>query len=98
MDTFAVTPAVLSEVAAQLRTRSQSIHAALTDLEAEATRLSGQWDGAAREAYQRAQAAWSAAFTDMKAVLDKIAAGSDSIAAHYAESDAGLAKLFGAQG
>lgn len=98
MDTFAVTPAVLSEVAAQLRTRSQRIQTTLADLDAEAMRLSGQWDGAAREAYQRAQAAWSAAFADMKGVLDKIAAGSDAIAAHYAESDSSLAKLFGDQG
>lgn len=94
MADLSVTPAALATSAAELRRESQRIENALRNLEQEATRLRGGWDGAARVAYDNAQRDWSATFEQMKAVLASIAQATNDIAEGYVDADRRSAKLF----
>lgn len=94
MADMSVSPAALTESAAQLRRESQRIEVALRALEQEANRLRGNWDGAARVAYDNAQRQWSSTFEQMKAVLANIAAATENISDGYVETDRTSAKLF----
>ena len=94
MADMSVSPAALTASAAQLRTESQRIEAALRSLEQEANRLRGNWDGAARVAYDNAQRQWSVTFEQMKAVLASIATATEDISDSYVDTDKRSAKLF----
>lgn len=94
MGDLSITPAPLTASAGELRRESQRIEGALRALEQEANRLRGNWDGAARVAYDNAQRAWSMEFEHMKAVLANIASATESIAEDYVTTDRNAAKLF----
>jgi WXG100 family type VII secretion target len=94
MADMSVSPAALTASAAQLRSESQRIEAALRSLEQEANRLRGNWDGAARVAYDNAQRQWSVTFEQMKAVLASIASATEQISDGYVDTDRRSAKLF----
>ena len=89
-----VSPAALGEASVALRTESRRIEQALAGLEAEANRLRGNWDGAARDAYDAAQRERSTTFAQMKDVLGSIATATQQIADDYVETDRRSAKLF----
>ncbi len=89
-----VTPAALVASAGELRRESQRIEGALRALEQEANRLRGNWDGAARVAYDNAQREWSLTFEHMKSVLARIAAATETIAEDYVTTDRNSAKYF----
>jgi len=94
MADLSVSPAALTASAAELRKESQRIEAALRNLEQEANRLRGNWDGAARVAYDNAQRQWSATFEQMKSVLASIATATENISDNYVETDRNAAKHF----
>ncbi|MFG6444733.1 WXG100 family type VII secretion target [Microbacterium sp. P07] len=48
-----------------------TVFAILDKLEAEVSRTSTRWDGAARDAYEYAQGRWSGAMTTMNGILDQ---------------------------
>ena len=73
MHDFSVDPLALEVSAAELRTESARIGAILAGLEQEVGRLEASWDGDARSAYQRAQRSWSATFSEMRDLLERIA-------------------------
>ena len=89
-----VSPAGLHAASVALRQESQRIEAVLAGLEQEANRLRGDWDGAARGAYDLAQREWSTTFAHMKQVLASIAQATERIGEEYVETDAQSAKLF----
>ncbi|HAN25386.1 MAG: WXG100 family type VII secretion target [Microbacterium sp.] len=94
MHDFSVDPLALEVSAAELRTESARIGAILAGLEQEVGRLEASWDGDARSAYQRAQRSWSATFSEMRDLLERIARAADQMSAGYVESDRASAKLF----
>jgi WXG100 family type VII secretion target len=94
MADMSVSPAALTASAAELRRESQRIEAALRSLEQEANRLRGNWDGAARIAYDNAQRQWSVTFEQMKSVLTSIAGATEQISDGYVDTDRRSAKLF----
>ncbi|MCX6502521.1 MAG: WXG100 family type VII secretion target [Microbacterium sp.] len=89
-----VSPEGLSAAAAALKQESARIEAVLAGLEQEANRLRGNWDGAARVAYDLAQREWSTTFAHMKSVLASIAEATQQIGENYVEADKRSAKLF----
>lgn len=95
MTDLRVTPAALHAASDRLRSESARIEAALRGLEQEANRLRGNWDGAARVAYDNAQAQWSATFEQMQGALASIAAATSQIADDYIATDRRSARLFG---
>jgi len=94
MSDLRVTPEALHAAASQLRSESARIEAALRGLEAEATRLRDQWDGAAQVAYDNAHREWSTTFEDMKNVLRRISNATDGIADDYVSTDRASAARF----
>jgi WXG100 family type VII secretion target len=95
MSDLRVTPAALHAASDRLRSESARIEAALRALEQEANRLRGNWDGAARVAYDNAQAQWSVTQEHMKNVLARIATATSEIADDYVQTDKQSAKRFG---
>ena len=57
------------QLLAGLTAATEDIEAALTKLEDRVQTLRSGWDGAARDAYDTAQSAWSAAMTTMREIL-----------------------------
>lgn len=94
MGDLRVTPEALHSASERLRTESARIEGALRGLEQEANRLRGNWDGAARVAYDNAQAQWSVTFEQMRAALASIASATSQIADDYVETDRRSARLF----
>jgi WXG100 family type VII secretion target len=94
MSDLRVTPAALHAASDRLRSESARIEAALRALEQEANLLRGNWDGAARVAYDNAQAQWSVTQEHMKDVLARIATATSEIADDYVETDKQSAKRF----
>ncbi|MFG6444371.1 WXG100 family type VII secretion target [Microbacterium sp. P06] len=94
MSDLRVTPTALHAAADRLRSESSRIENALRGLEQEANRLRGNWDGAARVAYDNAHAQWTFALDQMNAVLARIAGATDQIADDYVTADRRSAKLF----
>lgn len=94
MSDLRVTPAALHAASERLRSESARIEAALRALEAEANRLRGNWDGAARVAYDNAQAQWSVTQEHMKSTLARIASATALIADDYVDADKRSAQRF----
>lgn len=87
-------PEALHTAADDLRSQSDRLASVLAGLAQEATRLREQWDGGAREAYDRAHAEWSKTFGEMSTVLGRIATATDSIAERIVHADDQGASLF----
>lgn len=94
MSDLRVTPEALHAASERLRTESARIDGALRGLEQEANRLRGNWDGAARVAYDNAQGQWSVTFEQMKAALAHIATATSQIADDYVATDRRSAQQF----
>lgn len=91
-------PEDLHAAADELRSESKRLASVLAGLEQEAARLREQWDGGAREAYDRAQREWSITFDKMASLLARISAATDAIADRYTDADARSATLFASPG
>ncbi|WP_165801213.1 WXG100 family type VII secretion target [Microbacterium testaceum] len=94
MSDLRVTPESLHATAARLRAESARIDAALGGLDAEVTRLRGQWEGSAQGAYDSAQRQWSATLEQMRDALHRIANATDSMADDYVSADRASAARF----
>jgi WXG100 family type VII secretion target len=94
MSDIHVTPEALRAASERLLTESGRINSALRELEQEANRLRGNWDGAARVAYDNAQSQWSVTQEHMKDVLARIAKATSNIADDYVETDKRSAQRF----
>lgn len=94
MEDLRVTPESLHAAAARLRSESARIDAALGSLDAEVTRLRGQWEGAAQSAYDTAQRQWTTTLEHMRDVLSRIANATDGIADDYVSTDRASATRF----
>ncbi len=69
-----VTFGALDTAAADIGARAGSIRSRLDQLDGELAPLRADWTGAASESYQRAKAEWTAAITDMQALLAEVGA------------------------
>lgn len=94
MSDLRVTPEALHSAAGRLRAESARIDATLGGLDAEVSRLRGQWEGMAQVAYNNAQHQWSATLEQMRDVLQRIANATDSIADDYVSADRASAARF----
>lgn len=92
MADFEVTTESLDAVAARLRTESGVIKAALDELDQKVKTLEHDWDGAARDAYAKAHAQWTAKFSEMNTILNGIADTTEKVAAHYANAGSAAAR------
>lgn len=70
-----------------LRQQSTEIQAQLDELEATVLRLSGDWDGDAKEAFTLAKQRWSTSMTQMHEILNDTEAKVGASAIQYADTD-----------
>ena len=67
-----VTFGALDTAAADISAKAGSIQSRLDQLDGELAPLRSDWTGSASESYQRAKAEWTAAITDMQALLAQV--------------------------
>ncbi|MDO5067992.1 MAG: WXG100 family type VII secretion target [Propionibacteriaceae bacterium] len=72
---------------AGLRQQSTEIQAQLDQLEAVALRLSGDWDGDAKQAFTEAKQRWSRSMTQMHEILNDTETKVGASAIQYADTD-----------
>ena len=85
MDTgqLKVTFGALDTAAGDIRNGANAIQGRLDRLDSELAPLRADWTGAASESYQRAKAQWTAAITDMQALLAQVGTAVDQSNADY---------------
>lgn len=62
----------LDTAAGDIRNRANAIQARLDQLDRDLAPLRADWTGSASESYQQAKAKWTAAITDMQALLAEV--------------------------
>lgn len=95
MSDLRVTPEALHAAAGRLRAESARIDSALAGLDAEVSRLRGEWEGTAQVAYNNAQQQWSTTLEQMRDALQRISTATDDIADDYVSADRASAARFG---
>ncbi|WP_441881243.1 WXG100 family type VII secretion target [Microbacterium sp.] len=94
MQSMSVRPEQVSLLAGQIRTGSRNINTQLENLDTAVGKLRASWDGEAKEAYQQAQAGWTASLSEMRELLAQIADKTEAIAAQYLSTDQASKRRF----
>lgn len=91
---ISVRPEMVRTLSSDIAHDSQGIGDELDKLNTEVGKLIEQWDGAAQEAYYRAQSDWTKNLQEMNQILSQISQATGEIADQYVESDNRSAQRF----
>lgn len=94
MSDFSVEPEPLGALGATLETAHSELSATLERLSHASHAMSGQWSGAAQQAYLGRFAEWSAAMRHLDAVLRSAGAAAREISENYRSTDERVAALW----
>jgi len=94
MADLAVNYATLAAAAADIQTSAGQIESRLNELDRSLQPLRAAWTGEAATAYEAAKAKWTAALTDMKALLAQIGTQVTSTSQNYQATDRNVAQRF----
>ena len=83
--------AALSVAAADIKTGAGKLEATLADMDAALQPLRASWTGEAAASYEASKARWTAALTDMKALLNEIGRAVESSGQDYQSTERGNA-------
>ncbi|MGO3146147.1 MAG: WXG100 family type VII secretion target [Leucobacter sp.] len=97
MESMSVQTALVTALAAEIRTGSKNIRLEIEGLETEVTKLRGAWSGDSQAAYDQAQHKWTQSIGQMQMLLERIAGSTEQIAQSYNASDGRGSKRFTAQ-
>ncbi|PAU68915.1 WXG100 family type VII secretion target [Bifidobacterium criceti] len=84
---ISVRPEMVGQLSNEIANDSKGISQELDTLDSQVRSLIDQWDGAAREAYYRAQTDWNKKIQEMNQILAQISSTTQQIADQYVESD-----------
>ena len=82
-----VSPAEVLALSGDIKTKSGQIEGHLGDLDRKVATLKANWDGEAKEAYERAQREWSVQITEMNALLARVGGKLVEISNDYSAID-----------
>jgi early secretory antigenic target protein ESAT-6 len=85
--TTKVSPAEVLTLSEDIKTKSGQIEGHLGDLDRKVAALKANWDGEAKEAYERAQREWSVQITEMNALLARVSGKLVEISNDYGATD-----------
>ncbi|MBT1181087.1 WXG100 family type VII secretion target [Bifidobacterium sp. CP2] len=91
---ISVRPQMVDTLSSDIANDAQGIAQELDTLDSEVRSLIDQWDGAAQEAYHRAQTDWTNKLQEMNQILGQISQATSQIAQQYVESDNRSAQRF----
>ncbi|PLS27372.1 protein-PII uridylyltransferase [Bifidobacterium anseris] len=84
---ISVRPQMVGQLSNDIANDSKGISQELDTLDSQVRSLIDQWDGAAQEAYYRAQIEWNKKIQEMNQILAQISTTTQQIADQYVESD-----------
>ena len=87
MSSISVRPQMVDSLSTDIANDAKGIGQELENLDAEVRTLLDPWDGAAQEAYHRAQNDWTTKLQEMNQILGQISQATAEIAQQYVESD-----------
>lgn len=87
MSSISFRPQMVDSLSTDIANDAKGIGQELENLDAEVRTLIDQWDGAAQEAYHRAQNDWTTKLQEMNQILGQISQATAEIAQQYVESD-----------
>ena len=94
MADLAVNYAALAAAAADIQASATKIENRLAELDKQLQPLRASWTGEAATAYEAAKAKWTAALSDMKALLAAIGRQVTTTSESYQATDRNVAKAF----
>ena len=84
---FRVSPELLQQVSADLRTQATDLLSQLDQFNKDVEARSATWEGAAKESYTQKQGQWNEGMNQMQAALEAFARLVDQLAGNYVTTD-----------
>ena len=84
---FRVSPQVLQQVSAELRSQAADLLNRLGEFDRDVAARSATWEGAAMESYTQKQGQWNEGMNQMQAALESFARLVDQLAGNYVTTD-----------
>ena len=84
---FRVSPQVLQQVSAELRSQAADLLNRLGEFDSDVAARSATWEGAAKESYTQKQGQWNEGMNQMQAALEAFARLVDQLAGNYVMTD-----------
>ena len=95
---FRVSPQVLQQVSAELRSQAADLLNRLGEFDRDVAARSATWEGAAKEAYTQKQGQWNEGMNQMQAALEAFARLVDQLAGNYVATDRQGETIFNGMG